>query len=471
MVEKDGAWINDAKIAAGRDINQNTIPLKCEPDGVLDVNATISGIFGPIDVIVDNVVPVTQSGTWAIGVNNFPANQDVTVTNGAGASAVNIQDGGNSITVDGTVSVSGSVAVTGPLTDAQLRASPVPVTGTITTSPNVNVHDGSGVSISSIGSSLNVDVTNTVPVTLTSTTITGNVTVVQPTGTNLHVVNDASSAVIGHVITDTGSTVSVSNFPATQPISGTVTANQGTSPWVVSGTVTANAGTNLNTSALALDATLTGGTQQTKIVQGGNTAVVDATGDLQVDVNNFPPLQSVNIFSQTNPVGVQETPATKALYSFGGGVALAAAATDVFQLRGSGTKTVRILYLELFLTRTTVGSVIVTAIKRSTLDTGGTPLSFNVAPLDSNNTASTAIIDGFATNPTLGTPIGNVCTTDLLGEATGTVNQNGWHIDFQTASLGQGCVLRGANQAFTINFGGTTVAGGTLWYNIIWSEE
>jgi hypothetical protein len=32
--------------------------------------------------------------------------------------------------------------------------------------------------------------------------------------------------------------VSVSNFPATQPISGTVTANQGTSPWIISGAVT-----------------------------------------------------------------------------------------------------------------------------------------------------------------------------------------------------------------------------------------
>lgn len=36
---------------------------------------------------------------------------DLTVNNAAGASAVNIQDGGNSITVDGTVSVSGTVTV------------------------------------------------------------------------------------------------------------------------------------------------------------------------------------------------------------------------------------------------------------------------------------------------------------------------------------------------------------------------
>jgi hypothetical protein len=42
----------------------------------------------------------------------------------------------------------------------------------------------------------------------------------------------------------------------------------------VSGTVTANAGTNLNTSALALDATLTGGTQQAKITDGTNIASI-----------------------------------------------------------------------------------------------------------------------------------------------------------------------------------------------------
>jgi hypothetical protein len=73
------------------------------------------------------------------------------------------------------------------------------------------------------------------------------VTVVQPTGTNLHTVID----------------------------SGVVTANIGT------------------TGGLALDATLTNSNQKTQIVQGGNTAVVDAAGDLQVDINNFPATQTV----------------------------------------------------------------------------------------------------------------------------------------------------------------------------------
>lgn len=44
----------------------------------------------------------------------------------------------------------------------------------------------------------------------------------------------------------------------------------------ISGSVTANAGTSLNTSALALDATLTGGTQRTKITDGTSNAAVKA---------------------------------------------------------------------------------------------------------------------------------------------------------------------------------------------------
>lgn len=44
----------------------------------------------------------------------------------------------------GTVAVSGSVAVTGPLTDAQLRATPVPISGALTANQSVNVAQVAG---------------------------------------------------------------------------------------------------------------------------------------------------------------------------------------------------------------------------------------------------------------------------------------------------------------------------------------
>lgn len=55
---------------------------------------------------------------------------DVTINNASGGSAVNIQDGGNIITVDGTVTA--NTGLSQPLTDTQLRAVPVPVSGTVT---------------------------------------------------------------------------------------------------------------------------------------------------------------------------------------------------------------------------------------------------------------------------------------------------------------------------------------------------
>lgn len=120
--------------------------------------------------------------------------------------------------------------------------------------------------------------------------IASSVTVAQATGSNLHavldassavighVINDASSAVIGHVISDTGSTTAVTgNVTVVQPTGTNLHVVVDSAPsTAVTGTVTANAGTNLNTSALALDATLTGGTQQTKITDGTNVANVVA---------------------------------------------------------------------------------------------------------------------------------------------------------------------------------------------------
>jgi hypothetical protein len=92
-------------------------------------------------------------------------------------------------------------------------------------------------------------------------------------------VTDRVARVLGHVNVDNASLAVTGTFwQATQPVSGTFW--QATQP--VSGTITANAGTNLNTSALALDATLTGGTQQAKITDGTNVATVKPASTVPV---------------------------------------------------------------------------------------------------------------------------------------------------------------------------------------------
>lgn len=72
---------------------------------------------------------VDVSGS-TLGSNSGVDIGDVTINNASGAAAVNIQDGGNTITVDGTVGVSGNVSVVGPAADgAAVSGNPVRVAG------------------------------------------------------------------------------------------------------------------------------------------------------------------------------------------------------------------------------------------------------------------------------------------------------------------------------------------------------
>lgn len=111
---------------------------------------------------------------------------DVTVNNASGGSAVNIQDGGNSITIDGTVALSAGAAVIGHV-------------------------------IADTGS---------------TTAVTGNVTVVQATGTNLHAVIDTGSTTAVtqatgtnlHTVVDSGTITTVSTVTAVTAISNELPA-------------------------------------------------------------------------------------------------------------------------------------------------------------------------------------------------------------------------------------------------------
>jgi hypothetical protein len=107
--------------------------------------------------------------------------------------------------------------------------------------------------------------------------------------TNTPDVTDRSARLLGHVTVDNASLAVTGTFwQATQPVSGAVTAN---------------AGTNLNTSALALDATLTGGTQQTKITDGTNVGSVKAASTAAVAADKA----VVVAVSPNNTVGVTGT--------------------------------------------------------------------------------------------------------------------------------------------------------------------
>jgi hypothetical protein len=72
------------------------------------VTQPVSGTFWQATQPVSGTVTANQGGTWILGANSGVDIGDVTINNAGGASAVNIQDGGNSITVDGSLTVTAS---------------------------------------------------------------------------------------------------------------------------------------------------------------------------------------------------------------------------------------------------------------------------------------------------------------------------------------------------------------------------
>jgi len=150
--EKDGAWKADAKIAAGVDDVDNTHPLNCTTDGTLEVE--LAGTQVPIDVIVDNVVPVTipanssvnlnQVGGTAIteGQKTMAASVPVVIALDQSTIPVSVIPGTNPFFftyVSGTLSGIGSIVGIGVCTGIRVFANGIDSTFTINTGQTINL--------------------------------------------------------------------------------------------------------------------------------------------------------------------------------------------------------------------------------------------------------------------------------------------------------------------------------------------
>lgn len=248
----------------------------------------------------------------------------------------------------------------------------------------VRIQDGSGNNLTSTGSALDINVKS----------------------------SSGSQTVSG--------TVAVSNFPATQPVSGAVSVSNFPATQPVSGSVTANVGT---TNGLALDATLTSGSQKTKIVDaaGTNQAAVSAAGAVKVDgsaatqpvsgtvaVSNFPATQPVS-----GTIAVSNFPATQTV------------AGTVTANAGTGTMAVSAAALPL-----PAGAA--TAAKQPALGVAGTPSAdvlsvqgiASMTPLKTDGSATTQPVSGTvavsnfpATQPVSGTVTANAGTGTMAVSA------------------------------------------------------
>jgi hypothetical protein len=183
------------------------------------------------------------SGSGNVTVTNFPATQPVSIATTVATNS-NITNASLPVTgtfwqatqpVNGTVTLGAGAAAVGSVSVSNFPATQ-PVSGTV----NVGTR---GWTLASGTDSVTI-----VPSGTQAVSIAGTV------ATNANITN-ASLAVTGTVALGAGAaaigSVSVSNFPATQPVSGTVTANRQAVTSIVTGTAAANTALTITLPAVA----------------------------------------------------------------------------------------------------------------------------------------------------------------------------------------------------------------------------
>lgn len=151
---------------------------------------------------------------------------------------------------------------------------------------------------------------------------------------------------------------------------------------------------------------------------------------------------------------------TKATYSYSiSGFTPAATATDILQILGSASKTVRVTRVSVTGLATSAATNDLLLIKRSSSNTGGTTAAVTAAQHDSNDPAPTGSVNSYSANPSaLGTSAGQVRGAKLNLGAAGAAGIITW--DFTTRNS-KGIVLRGSAQQLCLNWNGAAVPAGT----------
>lgn len=337
--------------AAPTYVEGTTNPLSTDLSGALRISGTISAS--------SSMRATTAAPTYVNGTDN-PFSSDL---------AGNLR-----VTFGGTVSVSG------PLTDAQLRATAVPVSGTFwqATQPV----SGTFWQATQPVSGTFWQATQPVSGPLTDTQL--RATAVPVSGTFWQATQPISGTVTANAGTGTFA-VSGTFWQATQPVSGPLTDAQLRATAVpVSGTVTANIGT---TNGLALDATLTGGTQQSRITDGTNVATVKAASTAAVAADKAVVVAiSPNNPLTTSPADLTATGSITTQNLVPAGAATAGSAVSLTGLAGMATASIQV-------TGTYTGALSAQATVDGTnwVTLGGTPfLNINTGVL-SGTIASAAV--------------------------------------------------------------------------------
>lgn len=198
---------------------------------------------GGNSITVDGTVAATQSGAWILGANSGVDIGDVTINNGNLANAVNIQDGGNSITVDGTLGSNTNDGVGNPITSTVpapgIRALDVNITNATPLDVNIDqandsilIYGFDGSSSQRIATStagvLQVDILSIPTVTVTGT-VSANIS-----GSISNTSFEATQAIAGNL---NATVVGTGTFAVQAAQSGTWNINSITNTVNIAGTV------------------------------------------------------------------------------------------------------------------------------------------------------------------------------------------------------------------------------------------
>ena len=147
-------------------------------------------------------------------------------------------------------------------------------------------------------------------------------------------------------------------------------------------------------------------------------------------------------------------------------LALAAAATDIWELRaGTG---VRVCLIDLIVSgiATAAGASVLQLVSRSTQDTGGTSADVVPKPIIPGAPACVSVIRSYTANPSVGTLVATywsgrlILPTALAASAV---------LATQTVSSFAKPWIR-AGQSFSLNLAGVTIAGGSLDISCAFAE-
>lgn len=207
---------------------------------------------------------------------------------------------------------------------------------------------------------------------------------------------------------------------------------------------------------------------QGAVIQKSNDTALAADGDYTVPTCNDVGNLKVQIEPSRKATYVCATPKFTPI----------ASATDIWQMYGSASKTIKILKLEVMYSASSASYSDFFVIKRSTANSGGTATTPTICPLDSAFAAATGVVKYYASgsNPTTGTTVSNVAAAALApiyiaGTTTGVMG-NAYHVLY-SADTGGALVLRGTGEGIVVNLNGATL-GGTGPYvgiRVTFSEE